>query len=132
MERDKNIPDFFAKANQRRRRKIIANLEDNGVLLTDNSSMIKHATEFYKKLFGKENRDNFRLDDSFWREEEKVSYEDNLALEVEFTEEEIKIAIEGSYAKGALGPDGFSFMFYQKFWHVIKKDFMTLIRGFDN
>jgi hypothetical protein len=49
MERDKNIPYFFAKANQRRRRKIIANLEDNGVLLTDNSSMIKHATEFYKK-----------------------------------------------------------------------------------
>jgi hypothetical protein len=94
MERDKNIPYFFAKANQRRRRKIIANLEDNGVLLTDNSSMIKHATEFYKKLFGKENRDNFRLDDSFWREEEKVSYEDNLALEAEFIEAEIKIAIE--------------------------------------
>jgi hypothetical protein len=49
---------------------------------------------FIKKLFGKENRDNFRLDDSFWREEEKVSYEDNLALEAEFTEAEIKIAIE--------------------------------------
>jgi hypothetical protein len=65
MEGDKNIPYFFAKANQRRR-KIIAGLEDNGVLLTDNSSMIKHATEFYKKLFGKENRDEFRLDDNFW------------------------------------------------------------------
>jgi hypothetical protein len=75
MEGDKNIPYFFAKANQRRRRrKIIAGLEDNGVLLTDNSSMIKHATEFYKKLFGKENRDEFRLDDNFWGGGRKKKY----------------------------------------------------------
>jgi hypothetical protein len=26
----------------------------------------------------------------------------------------------------------FSFMFYQKFWHVIKKDFMALIWSFEN
>jgi hypothetical protein len=45
-------------------------------------------------------------------EEEKVSPEDNLALEAKFTEEEIKLAIDGSYVEGALGPDGFSFMFY--------------------
>jgi hypothetical protein len=66
VEGDKNTNYLFAKANQRRRRrKIIASREDNGVFLIDNSSMIKHATKFYKKLFGKENRDDFRLDDSF-------------------------------------------------------------------
>jgi hypothetical protein len=35
-------------------------------------------------------------------------------LEVEFTEEEILRAIKSSYAKGAPGPNGFSFLIYQK------------------
>jgi hypothetical protein len=52
-------------------------------------------------------------------------------LEASLTEEEIKKAIDGSYAEGAPGPDGFSFLFYQKFWHVIKIDFMALVRGFE-
>jgi hypothetical protein len=52
-------------------------------------------------------------------------------LEAEFSEEEILRAIHGSYAEGTPRPDGFSFMFYQKFWSVIKKDFMAIVRGFE-
>jgi hypothetical protein len=52
-------------------------------------------------------------------------------LEAAFSEDEIIQAIKGSYSEGAPGPDGFSFLFYQKFWHVIKKDFMALIRSFE-
>jgi hypothetical protein len=46
-------------------------------------------------------------------------------------EGEIKKAIDSSYAEGAPGPDGFSFLFYQKFWSVIKTDFMALVRSFE-
>jgi hypothetical protein len=42
-------------------------------------------------------------------------------LTTPFFEEEIKEAIFSSYAEGAPGPDGLSFLFYQKFWEVIKK-----------
>jgi hypothetical protein len=35
-----------------------------------------------------------------------------------------------SYFEGALGPDGFSFLLYQKFWPLIKEDLMKLIHGF--
>jgi hypothetical protein len=55
----------------------------------------------------------------------------NILLEVELSEEEILLTIKGSYSDGALGPDGFWFMFYQKFWLVIKEDFMALVRSFD-
>jgi hypothetical protein len=48
-----------------------------------------------------------------------------------FLEGEMKKAIDSSYAEGAPGPDGFSFLFYQKFWSVIKTDFMALVRGFE-
>jgi hypothetical protein len=45
---------------------------------------------------------------------EKVTAEENSMLEVEFSQEEIKKAIEWSYAEGAPGPDGFSFLFVKK------------------
>jgi hypothetical protein len=34
-----------------------------------------------------------------------------------------------SYSEGALGPDGLCFLFYQKFWDVIKDDLMVLLKG---
>jgi hypothetical protein len=50
-------------------------------------------------------------------------------LEVPFTEE-IKKAIFKSYSDGAPRPDGLSFTFYQKFWHVVKDDLMKLFQSF--
>jgi hypothetical protein len=67
----------------------------------------------------------------FWEVEEKVTSEENQILEAQFSIEEIKEAIDSSYAEGAPGPDGFSFMFYQKFWPIIKDDFMAIVREFE-
>jgi hypothetical protein len=52
-------------------------------------------------------------------------------LESEFSKVEIKKAIEGSYAEGAPGPDGFLFLFYQRFWSIIKDDLMAMVRIFE-
>lgn len=52
-------------------------------------------------------------------------------MESPFSEEEIRNAIFESYADGAPGPDGFSFMFYHHFWELIKEDFMRLVRDFE-
>jgi hypothetical protein len=48
-------------------------------------------------------------------------------LDADFSEKEVKEAVFGSYADGAPGPDGFSFLFYQKFWDLIKPDLMGMV-----
>jgi hypothetical protein len=48
-----------------------------------------------------------------------------------FSEKEIKDAIFGSYAEGAPGPDGFSFLFYQNFWELIRADFMAMVNDWN-
>jgi hypothetical protein len=84
------------------------------IVFTENKDLINHVVQFYKKIFGKEPRENMQLDDNFWVEDEKVTQEENVELEKEFSAEEVKNAIDESYAEGVLGPDGF-FLFYQKF-----------------
>jgi hypothetical protein len=130
-EGDKNTTYFFAKANQRKRGKAIDSLEEDGQIFDTNSEILKHGTIFYKKLFEEEPRENFRLDDEFWDESEKFSLEENQMLETELIEEEIKRAINISYSEGAPGPNGFSFMFYHKFWLTSKDDLRAIVRGFE-
>jgi hypothetical protein len=95
-EGDRNTFYFFAKANQRKKKKTVTCLETNGVMLIESRDMLEHALEFYKALFGKEDRYNIRLQESFWEEDENVTHEENLELEVDLSEEEIFVAIKGS------------------------------------
>ena len=51
-------------------------------------------------------------------------------LDAPFSEAEIKEAIFSCYPEGAPGPDGLSFLFYQKFWEIIKSDIMAMFTDF--
>ena len=51
-------------------------------------------------------------------------------MEQPFSEEEIKMAVFSSYSDGAPGPDGLSFMFYQRCWGIVKADILALFRDF--
>jgi hypothetical protein len=61
---------------------------------------------------------------------EKVSQEENDLLSAPFTEEEIMEAIFSRYAEGARGPDGLPFLFYQKFWDILKDDIVKMFEAF--
>jgi hypothetical protein len=52
-------------------------------------------------------------------------------LEAPFSEKEVKDAVFSSYAECAPGPEGFSFLFYQVFWDLIKTDLLKLINLFE-
>jgi hypothetical protein len=122
---------FLLKLIREKGKKIIACLQHEGVTFTENKEMLEHARQFYKKLFGEEARDNIKLGEDFWDSDEKVTPEENELLETEITEDEIIVAIKESYEEGSPGPYGFSFLFYHKFWSIIRKDFMALVRAFD-
>jgi hypothetical protein len=49
---------------------------------------------------------------------------------VSHDENEIKEAISSSYLEGAPMPDGLPFLFYQKFWDLIKIDFCRMVHEF--
>lgn len=99
-------------------------------LVYDNNGMLNIPVMFYKNLSAKEERGNINLDQDFWEDNEKVTLEENEMLQAPFSEEEIKEALFSCYAGGALGPDGLSFMFYQKFWDIIKEDLCNLFFDF--
>jgi hypothetical protein len=130
LEGDRNTAYFQAVANQRERRKRIEALEGPNGIVEDDQGMMKVVVDFYKELLKKESRGDISLGDNFWKEEEKVTPIENDMLTAPFTEIEIKEAVFSCYAEGAPGPDGLSFLFFQKFWDIIKNDIISLFQDF--
>jgi hypothetical protein len=132
LEGDQNTSYFNAMANKRRRKKHIVSLEGPNGEVNDTEGMIDIAVNYYKQLFGSENMMDINLSSDFWNPIELVSDARNSELDKEFSEEEVKAAVFGSYAEGAPGPDGFSFLFYQKFWDLIKFDLLNMFKDWNN
>jgi hypothetical protein len=91
--------------------------------------MMKIAVDFYKNLF-REKRGDISLGENFWEEIDKVNQDENDILSTPFIDKEIKAAIDSCYAEGAPGPDGLSFLFFQKFWEVVKRDIVYMFKDF--
>jgi DNA-binding Xre family transcriptional regulator len=130
VEGDRNTAYFQDIANQRSRKKSVSCLMGPNGLVDDQAGMIRIATDFYKNLFAKEMDEDVKLDLNFWDEEDLVTQEENNSLDAPFTEEEIKKAIFSSYSDGAPGPDGLPFLFFQKFWVILKEDLVKLFGSF--
>jgi hypothetical protein len=81
-------------------------------------------------LFRKEDRGDFSLVGDFWDGDDVISAMEYRILESPFSEEEIKLAIFSCYREGSPGPDGLPFLFYQKFWSLLKEDLLALFSDF--
>jgi hypothetical protein len=115
-------------ANKRRRKKQIVSLEGPNGDVNDTEGMTDIAINYYKQLFSSENMMDINLSSDFWNPIELVSDARNSESDKEFSEEEVKAAVFGSYAEGAPSPDGFSFLFYQNFWDLIKFDLLNMFK----
>jgi len=54
----------------------------------------------------------------------------NESLVAPFSEAKIKEAVFSCYPEGATGPDGLPFLFYHKFWDIVKADLVNLFTEF--
>jgi Reverse transcriptase (RNA-dependent DNA polymerase) len=70
--------------------------------------------------------------DEVWKDSEKVIALENLSLTGSFTEQEIHDAVFSMNPNKVSGPDGFSILFYQKFWDLIKCDILQMFTAFFN
>lgn len=83
--------------------------------------LLKHATDFYKNLFGRSEVNDFNLDPGLWAEHENVNEQDNWALTKNFEEEEIKEALFDMEKNKEAGPDQIPIEFFQISWEIVKK-----------
>jgi hypothetical protein len=84
---------FHIFVNGRKRRNTIFSLEDGETHMTCVENMIRHATGFYKELFGPGEGNGFSLDPGLWDEEDIITDDENRGLIKSFSEEEIKSTI---------------------------------------
>jgi mannosylglycoprotein endo-beta-mannosidase len=86
---DQNTSYFHKIANGRKQRNTVHSLNDNGVLVEGTRDLLKHATDYYKKLFGPAPGNMFNLSPTLWTEDETLNVADNADLTRPFTVEEI-------------------------------------------
>jgi len=97
-EGDMNTAYFHAICNHKARKKTILSLQGPDGMVTENKEMLGLAVDFYKKIFGYEEKIDIHLDENFWEESDYITAEENNLLEAPLSEEEIKEAVFGSYA----------------------------------
>jgi hypothetical protein len=130
LEGDINIAYFHAVTNQRTRKKKIEGLHGENGFVQGTPEILDIDVRYYKELFKWEIRYPFCLDGNFWDPDDLVQERENDVLEAPFYENEIKEVVFSCYAEGGPGPDVLSFLFYLKFWDLVKGDIVKLFDDF--
>jgi hypothetical protein len=75
LEGDANTGFFHSVANGRRRKCIIEFLDTGRGRITEQRELVAHIEDFYKTLFGREERGSLRLGSSTWRDKGRLNSE---------------------------------------------------------
>ena len=128
-EGDRNTKYFHAKTKQRRARNRITKLKNSmGVWVETEEGIEQLAVEYFEELFETSNPGDF--EESIWFITETVTEDMNAVLTAQITDTEIKDAVFSINPEKAPGPDGMTSLFYQKFWNVVGKDVISMVRVF--
>jgi hypothetical protein len=126
-EGDKCTKFFHSMANLNKRYNTIESLLINGTLSSNPADIRDHAVNFYESMFAESMSWRPRLDDLAF---DSISAVEASSLEAPFLEKEIKDVIFEMDGNKAPGPDGFSMVFFQACWGVLKEDIMALFADF--
>ena len=130
---DRNTIYFHAVTKARRVRNTISSIQDDqGVLRKGHKEVSDVASAYFQNLYASEEINLELYTEVFSGFTQRVTQEMNDDLVRPITEEEIQAALFDMGPHRAPGPDGFSGVFYQKFWVYCKADIMEEIERFFN
>ncbi len=110
----------------RRNKNFIPRLSDGSSIFSNHASMAEHMLSFFKKQLGSDHSPVSSLNLPFLFPNENLDLQ---SLHEPFLEEEVRSVVFSSAPDKAPGPDGFSLLFYQHFWRVIKDDLMEVFHN---
>jgi hypothetical protein len=111
---------FHSIANGRKRKCTIQFLETEEGEISDMALLRKYIEDYYKKLFGREERGELRLEGNFWESEGSLPTNEAASLVEPFTKKEIKNALDDMNTSSTPGPDGLPVEFYKCFWEQVR------------
>lgn len=125
---ERNSKFFQGWVKQRRTKARIHMIEDDNRILTDEADIRASASKFFEGLL---------TSDGGLLDEPDLDIIDSLPPEVEIgdlekmpTEEEIRKAVFEIKADSAPGPDGYSALFFQACWGIVKRDVVEAVTEF--
>jgi hypothetical protein len=112
LKGDDNRKYFQMVANGKRRKTRIYRLEQEGGVIEGEENLKKYIIEYYKGLFGRNEKSSLSLDESQIDDLAQVTGEDNAILTKNLSEQKVREAIFQMKYNKAPGPDGFQAEFY--------------------
>lgn len=113
LKGDKNIAFYHRIANGKKRKNNVHSFSCGDTTIEGTNNLLKHATGFYKDLFGPAAGNIFHLDPDTWGDDEKLTAEENDFLTRPFSEEEVKKALFSMDSNRAPAPDNIRAKFYR-------------------
>ena len=129
--RDKNMKFFHSKAIQRRKKNHTSGMQNSqGQWVEDLEEVVKVASAYFDNLFSAGAAD--QMEECLNAVPNKVTDDMQEVLSSEFTVEEIKVGLFQMGPTKAPGPDSMNAFFYQKFWHIVGDDVVSVVLYFLN
>ncbi|XP_058775485.1 uncharacterized protein LOC131649744 [Vicia villosa] len=126
-EGDSNNGYFHKAMKERRRHNHIGPINSSRGMLDSVHEVKEEVFVHFANKFRETDRNRPLLEGMHFK---SISLEKRAFLEIPFEEIEIKEAIWGCGGSKSPGPDGFSFLFIKKCWHIIKDEFINFFKGF--
>ncbi|XP_059277512.1 uncharacterized protein LOC132031533 [Lycium ferocissimum] len=126
---DRNSKFFHAYVKGRRKKLRVDNIQDaDGNWLTNQEEISQEAVRCYQKQFEED-----RIPSKFGLLKHiptLVTEDQNHTMEMLPNEEEVKEAVFALNGESACGPDGFTGLFFQSAWEIVKLDVVDMVKAF--
>ena len=120
---------FFDLEKNRAKNKLWNKIKcQNGNVVNGLDNIMSEQVKFYAKLFKSEGWNKAKADILLSNIEAKVSEEDKLYCDSNITEDECLRAVKSLENNKSPGEDGIIPEFYKKYWHIIKDEFVSMLK----